>query len=154
MRRPGEQDSGALPVLSLDARLYIEKFAGTLAVRHHNSSLSSMSLFSTACLVSIGSNMMLQDIGARIKRAFAPSAERTAEKKEKSASTTRQDRAGTIDRLQNEVHRLQHEIADLSVRSESGSPDVDKTATDKQIDALQKELEQTQQSLAKLQGRV
>ena len=73
---------------------------------------------------------------------------------EKSASTTRQDRAGAIAQQQNDVHRLQHEIADLSASSDSGSPDMDRSATDKRVDALQKELEQTQQSLAKVQGRV
>jgi predicted nucleic acid-binding Zn-ribbon protein len=98
--------------------------------------------------------MSLQELGDRIKRTLAPGSARTAEQTEKTASTTRQDRAGAITQQQNEVHRLQHEIADLSASSDSGSPDVDKLATDKRIDALQKELEQTQRSLAKLQGRV
>jgi|SRR5215207_5068759 len=98
--------------------------------------------------------MLLQELGDRIKRTLAPSSSRTPEKKEQAASTTRQDRAGAIAQQQNDVHRLQHEIADLSARSDSDSPDTDKSATAKQMDALQKELEQTQQSLAKLQGRV
>jgi predicted nucleic acid-binding Zn-ribbon protein len=98
--------------------------------------------------------MLLQDLGDRIRRALAPSSSPTAEKKEQAASTSRRDRAGNIAQLQSDVTRLQHEIATLSVHSESGSIDVDTTATGKQIDALQQELEQTQQSLAKLQGRV
>jgi peptidoglycan hydrolase CwlO-like protein len=98
--------------------------------------------------------MLLQELGDRIRRTLAPGSARTAEQVEKSASTTRRDRAGTIAQQQNDVHRLQHEIADLSASSDSGSPEADKLATDKRIDALQKELEQTQQSLAKLQGRV
>ena len=98
--------------------------------------------------------MLLQELGDRIRRTLAPSSSRSAEQVEKSASTTRQDRAGAIAQQQNDVHRLQHEIADLSAGPDSDSTVVDKTATDKRVDALQKELEQTQQSLAKLQGRV
>ncbi len=94
---------------------------------------------------------MLQELGDRIKRTFAPNSATTAEKQEQTASTNRNDRAGSITQLQGDVSRIQHEIADLSANGTTGA---DKTATDKQIDALQKELEQTQQSLAKLQGRV
>ena len=98
--------------------------------------------------------MLLQELGDRIKRTLSPGTARTTKPVQKTASTSRQDRAGAITKHQNEVHRLQHEIEDLSASSDSGSPDVDKLATDKRIDALQKELEQTQRSLAKLQGRV
>ena len=98
--------------------------------------------------------MSLRELGDRIRRSFAPNTSNTPEKREHTASTARQDRAGAVVQLQDDVHRLQHEIADLSASSDSGSTDVDQAATVKQIDALQKELEQSQQSLAKLQGRV
>src|SRR5687768_12232530 len=98
--------------------------------------------------------MSLRELGDRIRRSFAPKTSNTPEKREHTASTARQDRAGAIVQLQDDVHRLQHEIADLSQNPESGSSELDKAATDRQIDALQKELEQSQQSLAKLQGRV
>lgn len=98
--------------------------------------------------------MLLQEFGNRIKRILSPSSSSTPEKQEATASISRQDRAGSITQLQSDVTRLQHEIADLSVSSDSVSPGVDNPATSKHMDVLQRELEQTQQSLAKLQGRV
>jgi predicted nucleic acid-binding Zn-ribbon protein len=99
-------------------------------------------------------SMSLRELGDRIRQSISPSPARTAEQREESASTTRQDRAGSITDLHDDVHRLQHEIADLSARSENGSSEEDRAATARQIEALQKELEQSQQALAKLQGRV
>ncbi len=90
----------------------------------------------------------------RIKRIFSPLTQRSSEQVEDAASVARHDRAGSITQLQNDVHRLQHEIAGLSQHAESDLTGADKSANDKQIDALEKELGQTQQSLAKLQGRV
>ncbi len=98
--------------------------------------------------------MSLQELGERIKRTLAPSSSRTPEKQEEAASTSRQDRAGSIAQMQSDVSRIQHEIADLSANSANSSSAVDKATTDQQVDALQHELEQAQQSLAKLQGRV
>lgn len=98
--------------------------------------------------------MLLQDIGNRIRRSLAPSTTNTPEKREHTASVARQDRAGTVVQLQDDVHRLQHEIADLSQSPENGSNEVDQAATDKRIHELQNELEHAQQALAKYQGRV
>lgn len=95
--------------------------------------------------------MSLQD---RIRRTFSPLTQRTSEQVEDVASVARHDRAGNVTQLHNDVHRIQHEIADLSQKSASDSTEADKVATDRQIEALQKELTETQQSLAKLQGRV
>lgn len=90
----------------------------------------------------------------RIKQIFSPLTQRSSEQVEDAASVARNDRAGSVTQLQNDVHRLQHEIAGLSQKSESDLSEADKSANDKQINALQQELEQTQQSLARLQGRV
>jgi predicted nucleic acid-binding Zn-ribbon protein len=90
----------------------------------------------------------------RIKRIFSPLTQRSSEQAEDAASVARHDRAGGVTQLQNDVHRLQHEIADVSQKSESGLSETDKSANDRQIEALQKELTETQQALAKLQGRV
>jgi len=98
--------------------------------------------------------MSLRELGDRIRRSFASDTPDTPEKREHTASAARQDRAGTVVQLQDDVHRIQHEIADLSRSPESGSNEVDQAATDKRIDTLQKELEQAQQALAKYQGRV
>lgn len=98
--------------------------------------------------------MSFRDLGDRIKQTLGAGGSRTAEQVEQSASTNRQDRAGSISQLQSDVSRIQHEIADLSASSEIGLSDVDKAAAATQIGALQKELEQSQQSLSKLQGRV
>ena len=90
----------------------------------------------------------------RIKQIFSPLTQRSSEQVEDAASVARHDRAGGVTQLQNDVHRLQHEIADLSQKAESDPIEADKAAADRQIEALQKELTETQQSLAKLQGRV
>jgi predicted nucleic acid-binding Zn-ribbon protein len=95
--------------------------------------------------------MSLQD---RIKRTLSPLTQRASEKGEDPTILARQDRAGTVTQLQNDVRRLQHEIADVSQNAESGSSETDKASSDNQIVALQKELEQTQHALAKLQGRI
>jgi predicted nucleic acid-binding Zn-ribbon protein len=90
----------------------------------------------------------------RIKQIFAPLTQRSAEHVEDAASVARNDRAGSVLQLQNDVHRLQHEIADASRTSENGSSEPTETSNDHRVSALQKELEQTQQALAKLQGRI
>ena len=90
----------------------------------------------------------------RIKRIFSPLTQRSSEPVEDAASVARNDRAGSILQLQNDVHRLQHEIADASRTSENDSSTTAESSNDHRVSALQKELEQTQQALAKLQGRV
>ncbi|HET9661348.1 MAG TPA: hypothetical protein VFP05_13510 [Thermomicrobiales bacterium] len=98
--------------------------------------------------------MSFQNLGNRIKRTLSPLTQRSSEKVEDPTLLARQDRAGTVTQLQNDVHRLQHEIADASQTSENGSNETGAPSPDQRVVALQKELEQTQQALAKLQGRV
>jgi predicted nucleic acid-binding Zn-ribbon protein len=90
----------------------------------------------------------------RIKQIFSPLTQRSSEPVEDAASVARNDRAGSVLQLQNEVHRLQHEIADASRTSESDSNETADSSNAPRVSVLQKELEQTQQALAKLQGRI
>jgi predicted nucleic acid-binding Zn-ribbon protein len=125
--------------------------AGTLDVRQNIRRPAACRCSARLALYRLDSIMSLQ---VRIKQIFSPLTQRSSEQVEDAASVARHDRAGSVTQLQNDVHRLQHEIAALSQKSETDLTTADKSANDKQIDALQKELEQTQQSLAKLQGRV
>jgi predicted nucleic acid-binding Zn-ribbon protein len=129
----------------------IQAIPRTLNICHHNQRLAACRCSAQLGRYRLDSIMSLQ---VRIKQIFSPHTQRSSEHVEDAASIARRDRAGSITQLQNDVHRLQHEIAGLSQQSESDLTAVDKSANDKHIDALQKELGQTQQSLAKLQGRV
>jgi hypothetical protein len=98
--------------------------------------------------------MFLFDLRNRIKRTLSDRASQSTGKQQPSAMTTREDRAHVVLQLQNEVHRLQHEIAELSQAPQLNAVAGENGTTAARVRRLQKELTETQQSLAKLQGRV
>jgi hypothetical protein len=98
--------------------------------------------------------MFLLDLRHRIQRRRTDRSDRRQETQRQSASSSRQQRAEEIRRLQDEVHRLQLEIADLSSLQEGSSVVGERDNAEAQMHMRQDELEQAQQALAKLQGRV
>jgi hypothetical protein len=98
--------------------------------------------------------MFLFDLRNRIRRALSDRASHSPDKQFQSAISAREDRAHVVLRLQDEVHRLQHEIADLSQAPQPNGGTGENGKVEAQLHRLQKELTETQQSLAKLQGRV
>jgi predicted nucleic acid-binding Zn-ribbon protein len=98
--------------------------------------------------------MSLFDLQNRISRALSDRGSQSSDKQQPSTIATREDRAQVVLQLQNEVHRLQHEIAALSQAPQLDVVAVENGTTEAEQRRLQQQLTETQQSLAKLQGRV
>ena len=80
-------------------------------------------------------------------RTMAPRASRTPDQ-------IRQDRADTMEALRLEVRQLQQAIKDASDALERMLPSEARLNQQRQLAALERQLDQTQQELAKYQARV
>ncbi len=88
------------------------------------------------------------------KSQVSRSAPPTREQAQDAAQEKREDRASLVTSLQAEVRSLQQAITDLTSGQESGIEDPKPLADRRKLDALERQLEQKQQELGRLQGRV
>ena len=96
---------------------------------------------------------MLRNARNWLERTFSPKTSPTPEQAEQSAATARHDRTGVLADLRSEVRRLQQEIKDES-DSLDGLAGDGRTAHEKRLATLHRELEQKQRELSRLQARV
>jgi hypothetical protein len=97
--------------------------------------------------------MFLLDIRRRIQQRWFDRTDRRRALQTQAPSAARQERAERVRWLQSEVHRLQLAIADLS-KQQRDAIIGENSSSEAELGVLQDELVQTQQALAKLQGRV
>ena len=96
---------------------------------------------------------MLRKARNWLERTFSPKTSPTPEQAERSAATARHDRTGVLTDLRSEVRRLQQEIKDVSDALDGPAGD-GRTAHEKRLATLHRELEQKQRELSRLQARV
>jgi uncharacterized protein YlxW (UPF0749 family) len=89
---------------------------------------------------------MLDDIRNRVTRMFGARAAPTAEQERSS----RQRRADTVARLQQEIRQLQQDISDLSDETAGSETD----ATSRQMASLHRDLKEKQGELGRYQARI
>ena len=97
---------------------------------------------------------MLRGVRSWLERTFSKKPPPTREESQRAAETARQDRADSIVELRREVRRLQQDIKDISDTLDSGPTGDERTASERRLASLQRELEQKQRELGGLQGRV
>ena len=97
---------------------------------------------------------MLRGLRNWFERTFSTKPPPTPEESQRAAETARHDRADSIIELRQEVRRLQQDIKDVSDSLDSGLTGDERTAHERRLASLQRELEQKQQELGTLQARV
>lgn len=96
---------------------------------------------------------MLRNARDWLQRTFSPKTSPTPEQAERSAAATRHDRTGVLTDLRSEVRRLQQDIKDVSDVLDGLAGD-GRTAHEKRLASLHRELDQKQRELSQLQARV
>lgn len=97
---------------------------------------------------------MLRGLRDWVERTFAAKPPPTREQSQQAAEQVRHDRAGAIDELRSEVRRLQQGIKDVSDSLGSDITGDQRTAQEARLASLQRDLEQKQRELSRIQGRV
>ncbi len=100
-----------------------------------------------------GCDVMFRQLRAWFQRIFARPAPPTREQSELTATAARHDRAGSITALRSEIRQLQQEIKDVSDSLEDLTGNA-RTAPERRLASLHRELEQKQQELGGFQARV
>ena len=96
---------------------------------------------------------MFRTVRDWLERTFAPKTPSPREQGQRTTTTCRQDRAGTIVDLRTEVRRLQQEIKDVTDSLDGLAGDA-RTAHEGRLASLHRELEQKQRELGGFQARV
>lgn len=96
---------------------------------------------------------MLESLRDRLKRFRTPESSPTAHSAV-SGEAARQNRATLVAALREDVSRLQQEIVEVSNAAEGRPGTAEQKADSARITALEHQLTEKQQELAKLQGRI
>lgn len=96
---------------------------------------------------------MLDSLRGWLKRFRSPATSPTTHSAV-SGDVARQNRATLVEALREDVSRLQQEILAISNAAEGRPDDADRKVDGAKISALERQLTEKQQELAKLQGRI
>ena len=97
---------------------------------------------------------MLKELLDWAKKRLSPGEPPTREEAQDAAQEKRETRALSVTTLQAEVRHLQQEITDLTAVQSSGNENADRQVDQTKLALLEKQLEQKQQALSRLQGRI